>query len=332
MKLNLLVLLLVGVQLAHTQTLKSLAEKHNRYIGVAVAASQLGTAQFTSVLDAQIDMITPENEMKWGSIEATKGQLNLGQGDQIVAHAQQHGIKVRGHTLVWHSQLPSWVENGQWTAATLKQTMTDHITAVMTHYKGKIYAWDVVNEIFNEDGTFRQSVFYRILGKDFVAEAFKAAKAADPAAKLYINDYNVESTNAKSTAMLNLVKELKAAGVPIDGAGFQSHFSVGQVPGDFKSNLDRFSAAGVDVAITELDIAITMPANANSLASQAKDYGTVFSDCVAVSRCVGVTIWGLTDAHSWIPDFSNHQKGAALPWDESYKEKPAVAAIKQALS
>ena len=156
-------------------------------------------------------------------------------------------------------------------------------------------SWDVVNEPFNDDGTWRTDVFYNTLGTSYVSIALQAARAADPGAKLYINDYNIEQTGAKATAMLNLVKQLLAAGVPLDGVGFQCHFIVGEVPGSFQTVLQQFTALGLEVAITELDIRMPTPASQANLAQQQKDYQTVVQACMNVEGCVGITVWDFTD-------------------------------------
>ncbi|KAG6867757.1 hypothetical protein C0993_011610, partial [Termitomyces sp. T159_Od127] len=186
-------------------------------------------------------------------------------------------------------------------------------------------SWDVINEPFNDDGTWRSDVFYNTMGESFVAVALQAARAADPAAKLYINDYNIEGTGAKSTAMVNLVKSLKASGVPIDGIGVQAHLIVGEVPTTLQANLEQFTALGVEVAITELDIRMTLPETAALREQQQKDYQTVIAACKAVSGCVGITIWDYTDKASRICTFSG--QGAACPWDANLVKKPAYDGI-----
>jgi len=261
--------------------------------------------------------------MKMDAVEGTKGMVNYKGGDTLVEFANQYQMKVRGHTLIWHSQVPGWVQSLSKTD--LETTFKKHITDEVTHYKGKIYAWDVVNEVFEENGNLRDSVWHKNLGNNFIAEAFKIAHAADPNAKLYINDYNVESKNAKSDALYKLVSQLKSEGVPVHGVGFQSHFISGGLPHDLTTNLERFSALGLDVAITELDIRIQSPTTPAKLAQQAKEYASVIKSCLSVSRCVGVTIWGVTDKYSWIHD------GNPLPWDNNFHAKPAVAAIEAAL-
>ncbi|MCX5390860.1 endo-1,4-beta-xylanase [Streptomyces sp. NBC_00094] len=310
--------------------LRDLAEAHGRYLGTAVTAGRL-TGGYADLAAAQFDSITPGNEMKWGSVEPTRGTYDWTGADRVVAFAEAHGQQVRGHTLVWHSQLPGWVSDGTWTADRLRTLMTDHIAAEAGRYKGRIDHWDVVNEPLNEDGTLRQSVFGATLGESYIADAFRAARAADPAAKLYLNDYSTDALGAKSDGMYALVKRLLAQGVPVDGVGFQAHLVLGQVPASLEANLRRFAELGVDVAITELDIRMTLPATEAKLAQQKADYGSVLRACLAVTRCAGVTVWGFTDADSWIPDFFPGQ-GAATPYDENLAPKPARAGIAEALA
>jgi endo-1,4-beta-xylanase len=184
----------------------------------------------------------------------------------------------------------------------LTNALQAHITGEVTQYKGKCYAWDVVNEALNADGTFGSDVFFDILGQDYIQIAFEAAAAADPDAKLYYNDFGIETVGAKSTAAQGIVKTLQAAGVSIDGVGFQSHFIVGSTPSTAAqvSNLEAFTALGVEIAITELDIRMTLPSTAALLVQQKIDYKTTTSACVAVKGCVGVTVWDFDDKVSQI--------------------------------
>ncbi|MCT9081686.1 endo-1,4-beta-xylanase [Streptomyces fulvoviolaceus] len=309
--------------------LRDLADAKSKVMGTAVTGSKL-TGTYGDIAGAQFNWLTPGNAMKWGSVEPTRGTYNWAEADQIVAFAEAHGQQVRGHTLAWHSQNPSWLTNGTWTSAELSQLLNDHIALEVGRYKGRLAAWDVVNEPFNEDGTYRQTLWYNGLGTGYIAQALTAARAADPDAELYINDYNVEGVNAKCTALYNLVKSLKEQGVPIDGVGLQAHLILGQVPSTLQQNIQRFADLGVDVAITELDIRMTLPSDSTKLAQQAADYKAVMNACVAVTRCTGVTVWGFTDSDSWIPDTFPGQ-GAATPYDENYAPKPAYYAIAEAL-
>ncbi len=300
-------------------TLGSAAAAKGRYFGAAVSAQYLGESGYVSTLNREFSSVTPENEMKWDAVEANRGTFTFGSADRIVSHAQSRGMSVRGHTLVWHSQLPGWVAGLG--AADLRSAMNHHITTVMQHYKGKVLAWDVVNEAFQDGGSGarRSSPFQDKLGNGFIEEAFRTARAADPAAKLCYNDYNTDGVNAKSNAVYAMVKDFRARGVPIDCVGFQSHFnSASPVPSDYRANLQRFADLGVDVQITELDIE-------GSGSAQATAYGNVVNACLAVSRCAGITVWGVTDKYSW------RSSGTPLLFDGDYTQKPAYDAALAAL-
>jgi endo-1,4-beta-xylanase len=309
-------------------SLKQSAEAKSKYFGTALVQSNLSNSTLVGVATSQFDMMTPGNEMKWDTTEPSNGTFNFGPGDNLVSFAQSHSMRVRGHNLVWHSQLPGWVSSLP--TNQVQAAMETHITTEATHYKGEVYSWDVVNEPFNEDGTLRQDAFYNAMGTGYIADAIRTAHAADPSAKLYLNDYNIEGENAKSNAMYSLVQSLIAQGVPIGGVGLESHFILGQVPSDMLANMQRFAALGVDVAVTELDDRIQLPASSANLQQQATDYSTVVSDCLAVTRCVGVSQWGVGDADSWIPGtFSGY--GAATMYDQNYQPKPAYTAALNAL-
>ncbi len=309
-------------------TLRSLAEAKSRYFGTALTAGDVNNGAEANVAGTQFDMVTPGNEMKWDTTEPSRGSFNFGPGDQIVSFGQSHSMRVRGHNLVWHSQLPGWVSSLPLNQ--VQGVMENHITTEATHYKGKVYAWDVINEPFNEDGSLRQDVFYNAMGSGYLADALRTAHNADPNAKLYINDYNIEGVNAKSNGLYSLAQSLLSQGVPLGGIGLESHFIVGQVPSSMLSNMQRFANLGLDVAVTELDDRIPLPASSANLQQQGRDYGTVVSDCLQVARCVGVSQWGVDDGHSWIPGtFPGY--GAATMYDSNYQPKPAYNAAVTAL-
>lgn len=267
-------------------TLGASAAEKGRYFGTAIAANHLGESAYANTFDTEFNSVTPENEMKWDATEANRGSFTFSAADRIVSRAQGRGMKVRGHTLVWYSQLPGWV--GGLGTNDLRNAMNNHITQVMTHYKGKIHSWDVVNEAYEDgnSGARRRSPFQDKLGNGHIEEAFRTARSVDPAAKLCYNDYNTDGVNAKSNAVYNMVRDFKARGVPIDCVGFQSHFNAASpVPGDYQANLQRFADLGVDVQITELDIE-------GSGSAQATNYSNVVKACLAVSRCTGITVWG----------------------------------------
>ncbi|KAJ2912385.1 hypothetical protein MD484_g8027, partial [Candolleomyces efflorescens] len=310
---------------AQLNVLAKLAGK--QYFGSAVDNPALSDVPYRRQLSNWLDFgqITASNTLKWETVEAQRGVFNFTGGDEILALGKRNKQLVRGHTCVWHSQLAPWVEAGNFSAAELTKIIEDHCGTIVGHY----LQWDVVNEAFEDDGTFRQTVFYKTLGTKYFETALRVARKADPKTKLYLNDYNVEGLNAKSDAYYNLIKELKAKKVPIDGFGVQGHLILGRVPTTIKENFQRFADLGVDIAITELDIRMDLPVTPEKLEQQKKDYETVIAACKAVKRCVGVTIWDYTDKYSWVPGWFEGE-GAALPWDENLKKKPAYYGIAKA--
>ena len=316
--------------LAPGTPLKTLAQADGgRYFGSDMTGNLLSQSTVTQLQAQQFDMVTPGNEMKWDTTEPSNGSFNFSPGDQIVSYAKSNGEQVRCHNLVWQSQLPSWVSSLP--SSQVQSAMETHITTEASHYKGECYAWDVVNEPFNSDGSFVSDPFFNAMGSGYIADALRTAHAADPNAKLYLNDYNIEGENAKSNAMYSLAQSLLAQGAPLNGIGFESHFILGQVPSDMEANMQRFANLGLDVAVTELDDRITLPATTANLQQQATDFANVVKDCLGVSRCVGVTQWAVGDADSWVPGTFSGQ-GAATMFDQNYNPKPAFTAVQQALA
>jgi endo-1,4-beta-xylanase len=315
--------------LAPGTPLKTLAMADGgRYFGSDMTGNLLSQSTVTQLQAQQFDMVTPGNEMKWDTTEPSNGTFNFAPGDQIVAYAQANNERVRCHNLVWQSQLPSWVSSLP--SSQVQAAMETHITTEVSHFKGECYAWDVVNEPFNSDGSFVADPFFNAMGSGYIADALRTAHAADPNAKLYLNDFGIEGENAKSNAMFSLAQSLLAQGVPLNGIGFESHFILGQVPSDMEANMARFANLGLDVAVTELDDRITLPASSANLAQQATEFATVVKDCLAVSRCVGVTQWAVGDADSWVPGAFSGQ-GAATMFDQNYNPKPAFTSVQSAL-
>ena len=321
------------------RSLRALADRHDLRVGTAVDTAALAAdATYRQSVGDQFSTVTPENVMKWGVVEATRGQYDWAAADGLVDFAVAHGQRVRGHTLVWHNQLPSWlttgVSDGTIDAAALREILRQHIVAEVGHFRGRIWQWDVVNEALNDDGTLRDTIWLRYLGPGYIADAFRWAHQADPRAKLMYNDYNIEFTGAKGDAALALVAQLRAEGVPIDGVGFQGHlgiqYGLPDTPG-LTANLARFTALGLDVAFTEVDVRMVLPNDNIKIQAQAQGYSVLMNTCLLLARCISFTVWGFTDKYSWIPGVFTNQ-GAANLFDENYQPKPAFREVQTDLA
>jgi endo-1,4-beta-xylanase len=250
-------------------------------------------------------------------------------------------MRARGHVFVWHKQVANWVTNGKFTPEQLAEILRKHILTVGGRYRGKIYAWDVVNEAILEDGSLRDSVWYNQpgigrKGTSYIEQSFRWAREADPKALLFYNDYSAEAVNAKSDAIFNMAKDFKARGVPIDGIGLQAHFTAQSIQKmtSIDANVKRITDLGLQVQITELDVRLKLDSSGKvsdaELAEQAKVYGALAAICLKYPLCTAIQIWGFTDKYSWIPR-ANPGFGAALPLDSSYQAKPAYNALCDAL-
>jgi endo-1,4-beta-xylanase len=313
-------------------------------VGAAVRPDQLSEQAYASTLAREFNMVEAEDAMKWWVVRPTRDTFDFRQADRIVDFAQAYGMKVRGHTLVWGRSNPSWLAEYRDPQA-LHAILQDHIRRVVGHFRGKVFAWDVVNEAFDEKGKLRSTIWYDGPGIGFAGEstkyieqAFEWVHEADPDALLFYNDAEGEAVNAKSDAIYAMVKDFLSRGVPIDGVGLQMH--IFDRKADFagiEANIARFTALGLQVHITEMDVAL--PANAdgaasdpNDLEKQADIYSQIARICIAHRGCTALQTWGFTDKYSWIRSTTKGAKGAALLFDRDYRPKPAYSALRLALS
>ncbi|MGM1065512.1 endo-1,4-beta-xylanase [Saccharothrix sp. Mg75] len=333
---------------AKKDTLREAAPKGFR-IGTAVAGGGHHEDQpypdpfssdqpYRKVLAAEFSSVSAENQMKWEYVHPERDRYDFGAADAIVRFAKRNGQVVRGHTLLWHSQNPEWLEQGNFSKEELRAILRDHVKTVVGRYRGDIQQWDVANEIFTETGELRttDNIWIRELGPGIIADAFRWAHQADPKAKLFFNDYGVEGVNAKSDAYLALIKQLKAQRVPVHGFSAQAHLSTRYgFPGDLEANLDRFSALGLETAITELDVRMDLPESGvpteAQLAQQADYYNRTLVACLNVDGCDSFTIWGFTDKYSWVPVFFEGEGAATVMWDD-FSRKPAYHALRDTLA
>src|SRR5262249_48286796 len=278
-----------------------------RLVGAALQAGLLASdATYAATAAYEFDYVTPEFEMKWGQIERVRGQRTYGPADAIVDFAAAHGMRVKGHALVWHGDSPAWLESLQSDEA--RAALQDHVRPTLARYGGRLLAWDVVNEAIADDGSgLRITVYLRKLGPDYVAEAFRLAHDADPDALLFYNDYGGEGLGRKSDDVYALVRDLVGRGLPIAGVGLQMHLDAASRPptADIARNMRRVAALGLLVNVSEMDVQIArLPGDRPArLEEQRRVYHDVVAACVAEPRCHAVTFWGFTDAHSWIDAF-----------------------------
>ena len=288
------------------------AAARGRYFGAAVQPAKLTDPAYTRILDQEFTSVTPENALEWDAVEPARNQFVFTMADRVVDRARSQGAAVRGRGLVSPSaNNVAWVTRFS-SADDARDALRNHVTATVSHFRGRIGTWDVVSEAFTDNGTVRQSVFANRLGPAYLEEAFRAARAADPAARLCYNDYGLEDISlAKAQAVYSLVRDYKSRGVPIDCVGLESHFiSATAIPSTYQQTLAAFASLGVDVEITELDIG-------GSGAAQAAAYRRVVSSCVAVPRCTGITVWGVRDTDSWRGNLT------PLLFDSTGARKPA---------
>ena len=333
----LIVVLLSIPQSSHTAvtSLRSLAQNRGIVIGAAVAVNALRNEPvYREVLAREFSSLTAENAMKFMFVHPERDRYDFTDADTLVTFAEDNNMKVRGHTLVWHIQLPQWLTEGKFTRQQLLQILQDHIYTVVGRYRGKVFAWDVVNEGIADNNGLRDTIWLRGIGPEYIDLAFRWAHEADPKARLFYNDYGGEGLGAKSDAIYNLVREMLQRGVPIHGVGLQMHVSLKNAPppADVAANIQRLTALGLDVHITEMDVKIQngTGTQAERFAAQAKIYRDMLAVCLSKGSCKAFVLWGFTDKHSWIPWYTK-KPDAALIFDNSYRPKPAYNALREVL-
>lgn len=314
--------------------------------------------KYSATLTKHFNSVTAEDQMKFDALQPTEGNFSYGTADQMVNFALNNGMQVRGHALVWHRQTPSWVFNGS--AQQVLNRMKNHISNVMTHFKGKVKIWDVVNEAIMDDGTFRtndeeegqRSGWYGALGESYIAEAFIAARAADPDAKLFYNDY-YNYHPVRRQAIYDMLAGLLEEGVPVDGVGLQGHLnlepgtnpeeqSYHQTVENMETAIEMYSSLGLDVQITEMDISLYLrgitytpdmfytpeKVTPEILEQQAERYRAFFDMYRAHSDVISsVSLWGIADDNTWLSEFESRRQDFPLLFDAQQEPKPAFWAV-----
>jgi endo-1,4-beta-xylanase len=314
-------------------SLRELAADAGLLIGGAVEPNDMAwEPDYDPLVAREFSIVTTENVLKFAQVRKTENRYVFGPADVIVDFAQQNDLKVRGHTLVWHEEIPAWLKTGDYTKQEVSDILEQHIKTLVGRYEGRIQYWDVVNEAVDYDGSMRDTFWSENLGPDYIDKAFEWVHEADPDAKLFYNDYGAEGLGAKSDAVYELVKGMVERGVPIDGVGFQGHFTLANAPGqaDVAANMQRLADLGLEVQFTEFDVRLQEPVTQDALDAQANVYWSMMNACAENPACTAFITWGVTDKFSWIPNFVPGY-GAGLMFDENYDPKPAYWALRDAL-
>ncbi|HTL10584.1 MAG TPA: endo-1,4-beta-xylanase [Chitinophagaceae bacterium] len=288
---------------------------------------------YSAVVTKEFNSVTPENAMKMGALQPQQNVFNWADADYLVNFAATNGKRVHGHTLNWYNSLPAWVNTFSGDSAAWEQLLKTHIQTVVTHFKGKVSSWDVVNEAFNDDGSIRNSIWVQHLGTDYIARCFQYARQADSAVLLFYNDYGQEYSAAKRNAIYAMVSSFKTRGIPVDGVGLQFHLTYTQTDANIAAAIASAVQTGLKVHIAELDIRLNSDKTKSVLtpelaAQQAARYKTVVKAFASIpaQQQYGITTWNVSDADSWIPAWQGAPDWP-LPFDANYKRKPAYGAI-----
>jgi endo-1,4-beta-xylanase len=326
-------------------SLRYWADKLDRYVGSSVEGYffendfwLMTNKTYHKILKGQFNMIVAGNEMKPDATEPQRNVFSFTKGDILVEYAETYDMAVRGHCLLWHQQLPAWinagltdgVDNGLYSRDTLLSILENHITTLVTHWKGKVREWDVVNEVFEGDGSLRESIWKQVIGDDYIDSAFVWAHRADPDALLFILEYGAEAINSKSDGLYAKCQELIGKGIPIHGVGMQCHFTKGDINFfSVEQYMKRLTNLGLLVSITELDIRIPVEefSTGSALQAQAEEYGQLMSLFLDCESCPSFVVWAFSDADSWIPAHTNGTHGQACIYNAKYEPKPAYYAI-----
>lgn len=305
-------------------------------MGASVNVNLMKTnAKYYGVVTKEYNSITAENAMKFGALHPAQNSFSWADADYLVDYAIATGKRVHGHTLNWYTSLPSWVTNFSGDSAAWEDLLKTHIQTVVSHFKGKVSSWDVVNEAFNDDGTLRNSIWVQHLGADYIARCFQYAHEADPNALLFYNDYGHEYSSAKRTAIANMISSFKSRGIPIDGIGMQFHITYTQSDANITAAMNMAAATGLKVHISELDIRLNDAKDQNLVLTQtladqqAARYKYVvktYNSIVPAAQQYGITTWNVGDADSWVPGWLK-APDYPLPFDRNYLRKPAYRAI-----
>jgi endo-1,4-beta-xylanase len=316
--------------------LREIAQEKGLLIGTCVNYDAWkGDEEYRELIAREFNLLTPENVLKWGLIRPDEEEFDFSKPDELIGFAEENGMSVTGHALAWHMQNPEWLENGDYSEAEMEDILKRHIRTVVGRYSDRIDAWDVVNEAVNDEGELRESIWLRDLGKEYIEIAFReAAKQTD--ADLFYNDYGLSYDEEKREKVYELLSDLLEKGVPVDGIGLQMHFiGVRAEPGQVRQTIKKFQELGLEVRMTEMDVAYDKDDAPEGLEQrQAEYYREVFETCLE-NGVESLTVWGARDSESWINVFQDYDEkytDSPLLYDEEGRKKASYRKVKEALS
>jgi len=318
--------------------LRDVADERGFNIGAAVAATPLRTdAGYKKTLRNEFNYVTTENALKMGPLRPSENSYDFGDADAVVDYAREHDQTVRGHTLAWHNQTPEWFQEWDHTRGQIRDFLRDHVHTTAGRYRSKLATWDVVNEAVADDGTMRENLWYEALGEEYLDDAFRFAdEVTGDDTDLYYNDYGADSVNVKSDAIYDMVERLLDRGVPIDGVGLQMHALHGKPdPESVAENVRRFRDLGLEVEITEMDVAYTPEDDPGDREARWEMQADFYREITEVCLDEGVdtlVVWGVRDSDSWVPNWFESLTGDPLLFDSGNDPKPAYHAIKETLA
>lgn len=310
-------------------SLRELAEENDIYVGAAAWARHLNNPPHRETMSREFNMFTPEHEAKFCMLSPARGLYDFSKFDELVEFAEENDMVIHGHTLIWHSCSPSWVENADFDRDEAIEVLREHIFTVVERYKGRIAYWDVVNEAF-DGARLRDTAWLRMIGEDYIELAFQFAHEADPDAILLYNDYSNEDINRKSNAIYAMAEDFVEREIPIHGIGMQSHFTLGQINNrSIAMNIERIAELGLEVQLTEVDIRYEGETTEDILLEQAADYYRLMETCLDSEACTAFIVWGVTDKLTWLrsTDFFHNPTVQPLLFDDDMEPKPSYFAL-----
>ncbi len=324
----------VPLPAASGPTLRRLAQARGLLVGTSTDPGVFEYPSYTTITARESNIVAVENAMKWEIIHPQAHRYDFSPGDALVDYAQANGLQVYAHVLAWELQQPAWLIEGERSRAQWIDILCRHIKTVVGHYRGVIYAWDVVNEPFQNSGELRDTLWLRVIGPEYIAMAFYWARQADPNAILVLNEHSAEGLNEKSEAVYRLAQGLLASGAPLDAVGLQMHVWLYGPPSaaDLEANMRRLMALGLYVHITEMDVRLQYSRDppGKELAEQAEIYRRSMAACLRVPACSVFITWGLTDEYNWISSYTGVDDDPVL-LDRNFQPKPAYFAVLEAL-